>query len=229
MPDPCLSPTPRISLDTIGTPGALEADIIPSALPGNGVVLESDGLWTPGRPTFITGSLPTSPSDGDEIYYLGDGTPHNVIWHLRYLAAESTSSKWIVIGGAPLVGRRTNVGTVSPGGGSAWNTLAGTDQAGPSVILPLTGYYLIQFGCDINAPASADARVGASPIGSDPGGSDVAESGSTFDTSVMAILNPYGTQFVGGTQMRLMYAADGSTGTASYQNRWLTALPLKLG
>lgn len=49
-------------------------------------------------PTRVT-SLPGSPIDGQEIYYVADAT-NGVVWHLRYNASGGTY-KWEFVGGPP--------------------------------------------------------------------------------------------------------------------------------
>jgi hypothetical protein len=45
-------------------------------------------------------ALPTSPVDGQEIYFQADAGPPAVVWHLR-----RRSNKWEFVGGAPIVYR----------------------------------------------------------------------------------------------------------------------------
>ena len=51
-------------------------------------------------PQFVS-TLPTSPVDGQEIYYAANATD-GVIWHLRYRSGASGDYKWEYLGGASL-------------------------------------------------------------------------------------------------------------------------------
>jgi hypothetical protein len=52
----------------------------------------------------LLSSLPSSPYDGQEIYYSADPT-NGVIWHLRYRSASAPPYKWELVGGPPLTAR----------------------------------------------------------------------------------------------------------------------------
>jgi hypothetical protein len=83
----------------------------------------------------IVSSLPASPADGQEAYYLADAT-NGIVWHLRYRTAAAGAYKWEVVGGPPLVSQ-----TVI---GAQVNTTSGTPVAltgGPSLTVPLAGDY----------------------------------------------------------------------------------------
>lgn len=79
--------------------------------PSNGATYASGGItwqydgekWNilaGGGPTYET-TLPSSPSDGREIYFAASATD-SVIWHLRYrAAARSGSGAWEYLGGPP--------------------------------------------------------------------------------------------------------------------------------
>lgn len=93
----------------------------------------------------VVASLPTSPADGDEVYYVHPaGT---AVWHLRYRAAAG-SYKWECIGGTPLYAVQTSV--VQNGATGTWTNLL------PSLIsLPLAGQYEATAAGQIAAGASA--------------------------------------------------------------------------
>lgn len=50
--------------------------------------------------TYVT-SLPSSPVDGQEIYFAANAAD-GVIWHLRYRSGASGNYKWDFVGGSPL-------------------------------------------------------------------------------------------------------------------------------
>lgn len=82
-------------------------------------------------------TLPTSPTDGQEIYYQasGDMTTQGVTWHLRYRsAARSGAGAWEYLGGPPLLsGPAGDITTAS--------TSYVAMTSGPSLTVPRQGVY----------------------------------------------------------------------------------------
>lgn len=76
----------------------------------NRQIVGADGTsdFMPGTVT----SLPGSPYDGQEIFYLADST-NGVVWHLKYRSASASAYKWEFIGGSSLVGRADVVRTLT--------------------------------------------------------------------------------------------------------------------
>ena len=98
------------------------------------------------NPTYQT-TLPSSPVDGQEIYYQasGDMTTQGIVWHLRYRsAARSNAGAWEFVGGPPL--------SAGPSGAITTNTQTPTDLTnGPTVTLPRTGTFTIAFGAQVSS------------------------------------------------------------------------------
>lgn len=97
--------------------------------------------------TYVT-SLPSSPVDGQEIYYAADAA-NGVIWHLRYRAAAVTSYRWEFVGGTPLINRSTGIAdeaTHSNVSGAAFSNVM-------TLTAPLQGVYQVHvaFRCIINS------------------------------------------------------------------------------
>lgn len=90
-------------------------------------------------PDFVT-SLPASPQDGQEVYFVADATA-GVVWHLRYRAASGSAYKWEVVGGPPLLAEVTTAET--PGSNAAYVDLT---TVGPQVTVPLAGEYDTAYG-----------------------------------------------------------------------------------
>ena len=59
------------------------------------------GATPSGQSLALVTSLPATPTDGQEVYYLADAA-NGVIWHLRYRAAATGAFKWEFVGGPPL-------------------------------------------------------------------------------------------------------------------------------
>jgi hypothetical protein len=90
-------------------------------------------------PAFVT-SLPTSPIDAQEVYYLADNA-NGLVWHLRYRAASASAYKWECVGGPPL--------NVSSGNVVGLNFAAGVVVPGLALTAPLTGAYDFSWGVSV--------------------------------------------------------------------------------
>lgn len=93
----------------------------------------SDPLIIP----YVT-SLPASPADGQQIFYIADAA-NGVAWHLKYRAAEAGSFKWYYVGGAPLQNAIATTGNTSS------TSYVDLNGGLPAVTLPLAGDYDFDF------------------------------------------------------------------------------------
>lgn len=99
-------------------------------------------------------SLPASPVNGQECYYLADAT-NGVVWHLKYRSASASAYKWECVGGRPL---RAEVINTQSRSNATYGDLA---TVGPSVTVPLAGEYDIRIEAMIGIPAGSTAGSGA--------------------------------------------------------------------
>jgi hypothetical protein len=174
---------------------------------------------------YGTGPLPTSPSAGDEYYYVADST-NGVIWHLRY---KDVTNKWEFLGGAPLAAVQ-NTGTSS--------TLTSTSYVydlttidGPSLTVPLAGIYRVEFGLDA-ANTNNDKVVSMGLFTSSTAntglitGADLDVACHTGGQSYTAAKFVHYYNLTAGT----IYAQfKTSANTATISNRWISIIPSKLG
>jgi hypothetical protein len=119
---------------------------------GKGTKISKNGLAdsvAAAIPTYET-SLPSSPVDGQEIYYAADAT-NGVIWHLRYRSASSSSYKWEFVGGSP-----TRTFTNSTGNGNVNWTFSNVVQ--PNI--PLAGDYNFELFVTFKTTTSSTGNVG---------------------------------------------------------------------
>jgi hypothetical protein len=86
-------------------------------------------------------SLPGSPTDGQEVYYVADAA-NGIIWHLKYNAGASGSYKWEFLGGGSLRGTVPAYATLNGTGLSTF--VAWPSGAGP--VVPLAGDYELWTG-----------------------------------------------------------------------------------
>ena len=96
----------------------------------------------PGASGSLVSVLPSSPADGQEVYFQNAAmATDGLIWHLRYRAAAPGSYKWEFIGGSPLYvvrRERESIGT-----NQAW---ADITPVSPELTIPLAGDYMVEFG-----------------------------------------------------------------------------------
>lgn len=174
-------------------------------------------------PTHVT-SLPSTPYDGQEVYYLADAT-NGVIWHLRYRAGASGSYKWEFVGGPDLSNEVQTDCTTS----STSFTTPNTGTHGPNLTIPLNGDYLVHWGsCGFHntggqlvfmAPTKGSAATGdVDAIRYSTAGANQEITGARL--MLFAALTA--TQ-----QVRCHYRVTGGTGT--WRNRWLTMRPVRVG
>lgn len=161
-------------MERISRPRITATTLLISLLIGVGlfIVFKSVLAWTnptqapPGGsgilPAQYVTSLPSSPVDGQEVYYVVDSS-NKVIWHMRYNAGSGSSYKWESVGGSPYISNQGG-GTVSSGNPA--------NLSGPSFTLPRAGDYEIEFGFyagyNGGAPGCGSAygqlRVGGSTV-----------------------------------------------------------------
>ena len=99
-------------------------------------------------PKYVN-ALPSSPSNGDEIFYQDTTTNVSgsskmsdlgVIWHLRYNSSSSSSYKWEFLGGGNISQFVTTSGTDTTNG-TTYGGLTGVTTA--RITVPLSGEYTI--------------------------------------------------------------------------------------
>lgn len=174
-------------------------------------------------PTYVT-SLPSSPIDGQEIYYAAD-TTNGVIWHLRYRSASSSSYKWEMVGGGPLTASVDTNQTLSSGSG--WQDLA---TAGPSITAPLAGDYTYLARCDAYYDADQKQEaIGISVNNTTPGTLDAFYLTTACATSASNLMGSGKVTVSAAAQtIKMKYSRD-ATGTANFRWRYLEVMPVRVG
>ena len=175
-------------------------------------------------PIPVVAALPTTPTDGQVIYYLADSTS-GVVWTLKYRAAASGSYKWEFVGGSPL---KDSNGTGTSGLAlTAYTTTSWTTAA--SVTLPLAGDYWLtgNINCytTVGTVQECVLRVGATSGAT----SDIASvmTGATTGTVVAPNGTVRRTGLAAGAVPQLWIASGGGTWTIQYGR--LQAIPVRVG
>lgn len=173
----------------------------------NGGLYRNGSSWTTIKPPLVS-SLPGSPADGDEVYYVADAT-NGVVWHLRYRSAASGSYKWEYVGGGPL---QHYIATAE---NTTSTSYANLTTVGPQVTVPLAGDYDVEFGAAI-IPTQG---LGAPGWGSPKQASMSYAKGATAaaDTWSIGVLDPpeQGAGGGSGTIVQSQYGQRRETGLAA--------------
>lgn len=176
-------------------------------------------------PTRVT-SLPGSPVDGQECYYVADAT-NGVLWHLKYNAGSASPYKWEFVGGPPL---RAAIVTTETFNGTT-NVFSDLATPGPSVTLPLAGDYDVLY--------SAESKLGASNqtnfIGINNQLTPVTPPSGLFWAKNYANILVYLTitgeaRYTGcasGSPLRMVYS--GTNASAVFTSRYMTVKPVRVG
>lgn len=136
----------------------------PSPRGGKVLWVDTDEV-TPDLTVSYVSVLPTSPVNGQEIYFVADAI-NGVLWHLRYNTASASIYKWERIGGPSLVTESSPAGDESTASASYVALTTPTTLA-----IPLAGDYDIETSChgrssvtgqmmvsyDVGATAAIDA------------------------------------------------------------------------
>jgi len=196
-------PTPD---DTVDVPRDVQA-----------LAMSLDGMSSL-RPPLVT-SLPASPIDGQEVYYLADNT-NGIVWHLRYRSASASTSKWEAPGATPLFAEQI---PNTQFGGSTYGLV------GPSLVAPLAGDYIVRQGATISSAAAAVWRGRISYIGVDADSAEYngqgAAAGSSSGGSVERTMR---RTLVAGTTYTIGARSD-TGATVNFERRWLSLQPVRVG
>ena len=177
-------------------------------------------------------SLPGSPYDGQEIYYLADAT-NGIVWHLKYRAASASAYKWECVGGASLRAFVSAVENLANGGG--WTNLT---TSGPSVTAPLAGDYSVKVAHYFrHGDASGIGYAGVGVGGASPPTSSYGADTNTYGEA-NGVANHPGvtltrewliTAVVAANALKMMYQAGGSASVGVFGGRSLVVVPVRVG
>lgn len=138
-----------ITIDTDGTVVAYLGGNTRMALDGIEFDTETVSAYATGfvqinAPPRVT-SLPVSPVDGQEVYFVADAI--GALWHLRYNAGSAAAYKWEFVGGASLQAATTVSATVT-------TTTAEAPDNLPRITTPLAGDWAFSFTAQGSHPTA---------------------------------------------------------------------------
>jgi hypothetical protein len=171
-------------------------------------------------PARVT-TLPTSPVDGQECYYVADAT-NGVLWHLRFNAGSSSAYKWEVVGSSTAL--LSEVATAEAVSSATYVNLA---TVGPTVTLPLAGDYVVEHGTEFDTATSNVFAAQSYAIGATAAvDADFVElQASTGGTRVFGSRRQR-RNALAATTLQAKYRTSGSV---TFSKRWLSATPVRVG
>ena len=161
-------------------------------------------------------SLPGSPINGQECFYVADAT-NGRTWHLKYRSAASGSYKWDVVGGSPLTKYRVGGHLVAADGQYDYINFT----------LPLAGDYLL--GCDILGSSVVAAQYFTGTLKVDSLGTVDPAFGISYSAGYSTTTGRNNAPFVGvataDTARLMLFASNDS----SFTYGALFAMPVRVG
>lgn len=173
-----------------------------------------------GPPTVST--LPTSPIDGQEVYYqnatlAGMGRR----WHLSYNASSAHASKWEYVGGRPWISAVQGTIAITPL--STYNAITGQQFT-----VPVNGVYEMEYGSGIlngnNASMSMVVAWWAGGVQTSARMSTVNTAGMN-DYTMVSSFSPDATVAAGAVMEMRMFSAS----SASIYLPWMRVYPVRMG
>lgn len=161
--------------------------------------------------------LPTTPTDGQVVYYTADAT-NGVVWAFKYRTASASASKWEFAGGAPLTAR------VAASETTASTTYVALTTAGPSVALPFAGDYDVRIGGRIANTSGTDA----SAMSFDVGGTGAVDADAAVGVTAGAVNVASHVRKTGATAVTLTAKYRVVSGTGTFIERWMEVLPVRV-
>lgn len=161
---------------------------------------------------------PGSPVDGMIWRYPADSA-NGVYWFFQYDSAQTTY-KWIFVGGAALFAE------VSTQQSTASTTYAVLATAGPSITVPRAGDYLVEIGMRVENATAATGLMSYDI------GATAAIDGDAVSHATVNLVAPSGSRLrkktVLAASTALVSKYRTTAGTASFVNRWMRIVPVRV-
>ena len=188
----------------------------------NKQVIGADGTSDFAFGGAVVTSLPGSPADGQEIYYLADST-NGIVWHLKYRAASGSAYKWEYVGGPPLYSRVDTSQT------SITNTTYVAPTSPCSLTVPLAGDYDLSIESSIwNATAGFINAFASYTVGATAASDNWAASAGIAGVSAAVVKTTRHTGIAASAVIAERVRVDAG-GTLNIAGRRLRAVPVRVG
>jgi hypothetical protein len=216
-----------------GPTGPSSAVVQPTApSPRGDIVLwvDNDDVPPPASPIPIVSVLPSSPTDGTEVYFQTSAMALlGIVWRLKFRDTMGlTFYQWEFVGGSPLFDA---IAANQASSNTAYVDLA---TVGPSVPLPLSGDYLVEWGADVQEYSTAQYMgigVWNGSTWTQFGNPMYGQVNATGIAGVRASRSKATklTGLVGGAanSLRARYATSAATSLA-WGDRWMKVTPVRV-
>lgn len=152
--------TKTIRFDSIpAIEGVSSSTIIDEAIINDDISTSAAIDYSKLDPVLVVSSLPSSPYNGQEIYYLADDS-NGIVWHLKYRSTSASSYKWEFLGGDPLYDY-----VASAGSGLISTSYTTYSPSGPVVTSPLAGDYIVDMAATLHAGGAGRTMTMSYSIG----------------------------------------------------------------
>lgn len=181
----------------------------------------------PAAPSLVS-VLPSSPYDGQEVYFQTTAmATAGIVWHLRYRAAASGSYKWEFLGGPPLAHEIVTSEVLQANSSAAFGDAV---TVGPLVAVPLAGEFDYVFGGKFhgdNGGAAFNIGIQLGSAVADGTTSSGADS-SLVGNWTFSLTNAIRRTRAQAETATVKYYRAGITNPA-VMNRWLRVTPVRVG
>ena len=172
-------------------------------------------------------TLPGSPRDGQEIFFVADATA-GVVWRFRYRAASASSHKWEFVGGPAI--RVIDLTPRSQTSGSA-NTWAAPNTAN-QIVIPFAGDYDFDLTGTITVTSGSASTIVAGVAAASAPATVVGQSGAQVTGTPTQLVAPGGDFGAGGVAavaITPVFSFGLAAVTYTASNIYLTAKPIRIG
>jgi hypothetical protein len=163
-------------------------------------------------------SFPTSPANGEYIYEAD--AANGILWRFKYRTA---SSKWMFIGGSPLMSE------VTTSQGSTSGTYADLATSGPSIAVPFAGDFEVEIGAHITA---ADGNPAVTYMSYAIGGTAASDGDAVLFTSASSTGNAQASVYrsrrktLTAVTLLAKYRIASVSSGSTFANRWMKLRPI---
>lgn len=188
----------------------------------NGFALQVSGgvpTWAALPVVSYGTALPGSPTDGQEYVLVDSTTNPTYQWRFRWNAGSALSDKWEFVGGPPAEAEVTTSET------TASTTYAALATAGPSIVIPRAGVYLVTVQATLSANALAEIHMSYDIGGTAAVDDDSAMAASSSATNRYAVVQ---TRKKTLTAVTLTAKYRTTAGTGTFLKRHLLVVPVRV-
>ena len=192
------------------------------------VVVWWEGVQGEDKDAEFVSALPSSPFNGQEIYYQQKGVAaesdmekQGITWHLRYRAGSASTYKWEFVGGSAITQE------IAAEQAATWETYKDLATVGPSVTAPLAGDYDVDMRCRA-VNNGGELAVFSLKIGAEAPGTFIAAAGGVGTAYNSLSRAAFITGITVSAVLKMQYRGT-SAAECKFMERTMAVLPLRVG